>query len=128
MDAEILSFVIAGVAVAGAIAIYMIRKTRKETAARSWPAAEATIQTAGIEPVSMGRGYSDLPCFAFSYVVKQEYYSGRFALSAKGNRADELLRNLAGRKLTIHFDPRRPSSFFIPDRSIEDCEVYQLPD
>ncbi len=122
-----LFFVTAGAFVAGAIGFSMIRKARKNAAAQNWPVAEATIQTAAIEPVSMGRGYSDLPCFAFSYLVDGEYYSGRFALKAKGDRSDELLRELIESKLTIRYDPNRPSSFFIPDETVGGCEVYLLP-
>lgn len=76
----------------------------------------------------MGRGYSDLPCFAFSYLVAGEYYSGRFALWAKGGRSDELLRELIESKFTIRYDPDHPSSFFIPDETLGGCEVYLLPD
>ncbi len=67
----------------------------------------------------------ELPVFAFSYVVGEEYYAGRFALWAKGDRADTLIREMVDRKVLINYDPGRPERWFIPEKLIEGCPVEQ---
>jgi hypothetical protein len=99
-------------------------KAKQVDNAREWPAVEATIQSAEIERIGGGRNAPHLPCFAFSYVVDGEYYSGRFALSVKGDQADSLTKEMIDRKFSVNYDPARPSFFFIPD-DIEGCEVCQ---
>ena len=109
------------------IALFM-RRAFRENRALSWPSTEATIQSAGVKTIGTGRYSVDLPCFAFSYAVDGEYYSGRFALDAKGDRADTLVKELINKKLTMQYDPTRPSSYSIPDEWIEGCEVRLVPD
>ena len=67
-----------------------------------------------------------LPVFAFSYVVKGEYYSGRFALMPYTNDpGPSLFGRMIGRKLEIAYDARNPEAWFIPDELIEGCKVQQ---
>jgi len=67
--------------------------------------------------------YAELPSFDFSYVVDGEYYSGTFMLSATGERADTLMKELDGKEFEVSYDPTRPSRFYITEELIQGCEV-----
>lgn len=126
MDGTSLALILA-VCVIAALLARILWKASRDEAARNWPSAEATIQSAEMEEI--GTRYKvELPCFAFSYSVDGEYYSGRFSLSAKEERAAGLMKEMINRKLTIQYDPQKPSSFSIPAETIEDCEVGLVPD
>ncbi|MGA9062904.1 MAG: hypothetical protein WB341_14720 [Terracidiphilus sp.] len=125
MEGNTLILILLGVSVVIALVFWSRRKENRVEEALNWPTTEATVQTAAVERVGGGRYAPDLPVFAFSYVVEEEYYSGRFALDAKGDRADDLVKEMIDRKLAVCYDPKRPSTWFIPDESIEGCEVYQ---
>ncbi len=71
----------------------------------------------------MAGRYTRLPWFDFSYVVDGEYYSGTFMLSAQGDRANTLLKEMDGCKFGVCYDPTRPSRFWIAEETIEGCEV-----
>jgi hypothetical protein len=122
MGASGIEILIIGVCLVGPIIGYIVWKARRDIAAHNWPTVEATIQSADIEEVGI-RYKVPLPCFAFSYVIEGDYHSGRFALSVGGQQADGSLKELIGRKLTVHYDPKCPSSFYIPDEFIEGYDV-----
>jgi hypothetical protein len=113
-------------AVLGGLVSWRIWQKYRVTKAKGWPKTEATIQSGGIDIVAQRRYISVvLPCFAFSYVVDGEYFSGRFALSATGDQADDLIKEMIDRRFIVNYDPEKPSTFYIPDEFIEGCEVYQ---
>lgn len=89
---------------------------------------EATIQQAEfIEFTSNSKGERAhlYPCFAFSYVVDGEYYSGRFGLAVEGEPADELAREMKDQKFEVSYKPIRPSEYYIPDELMHGYEVLQ---
>jgi hypothetical protein len=123
--------ILASIAVLGVVAalfVQLFRNAGKEAAARSWPTVEATIQSAQREMVGSGRYAVELPCYAFSYVVDGEYHSGRFGLVKAIGGAGAPLRDMVDKKLTIQYDPKRPSSFRIPSAMIEGCQVHLIRD
>jgi hypothetical protein len=71
--------------------------------AKQWPSTEATIQTGAIEVVAQTRfNPVRLPAFAFSYHVRDEYYSGRFALLPYTVEYDEsMIDRMVGRKILV---------------------------
>jgi Protein of unknown function (DUF3592)/Mu transposase, C-terminal len=95
-------------------------RSRLEDEAKLWPMTEATVQ--GSEMRANGR-YDQLPSFIFSYAVGGEYYSGWFALSAHGDRADTLLKEMIDKKVVVRYDPNQPSKFYVSDETIDGCEV-----
>lgn len=113
------------IAVVGAVALGLRWWRRKGVEkAEGWPAAEATLESGGLEEVAQGR--SRLPTFAFSYQVAGKYYSGRFALVPYPTDAERsLIDRMIGRKLQVRYDPRHPELWFIPDKMIEGCKVEQ---
>ena len=128
MDVSMLTLLLLGFSVVAALVTWIRWKAKRVGEAKNWPSTEATVQSAAMENVGSNRNPVDLPCFAFSYSVEGEYYSGRFSLSAKGDRADTLIKAMIDRKLIVQYDPKQPSSYFIPDEIIEDCDVGLVSD
>jgi hypothetical protein len=89
--------------------------------AKQWPTTEARILTGAIEVVhSTQFAKIRLPAFAFSYQVRGEYYSGRFALTPYTVEYDEsLIDRMIGRKLVVCYDPAHPDRWLIPDEVID---------
>lgn len=114
-----------GILVVVASILFRWRISRRIKQARNWPAADATIHSAEVDRVGFGRKAADLPCFDFSYVVKGEDYSGRFALKATGDRAGELMQQMVQKKMAIRYDPKMPRGWYIPVDTIGGCEVVQ---
>lgn len=125
MATRVFIFFIAIVGVSVTALVAWTRKVKRVEQARRWPSTEATIQSAAIETFPAGRYTVNLPAFSFSYAVDGEYFSGRFALRASDNVADQLVKKLANQKLAVHYDPQHPESHFIPNDMIEGCEVLQ---
>lgn len=124
-----MSFAIFIVAFAGVFVVISIvgvaiwapaRQADRRAEAQLWPTTEATVQGSEMRMVSR---YESLPSFIFSYPVGEEYYSGWFTLSAEGERADALLKELDNKKFAIRYDPKDPSKFCISDEVIEGCTV-----
>jgi hypothetical protein len=118
--------ILIGICILVAVVLYLVRKEKRVEDAKAWPRTEARVQSAEFEVVAHGR-YVDieLPCFAFSYVVAGEYYSGRFALNAQGDKADELMKEMIDKKLEVHYDPQSPEKYYLPYDTLEGCEVEQ---
>jgi hypothetical protein len=115
----------------GAVAVFIAviaKRAKRQREAQSWPSTEGTVQSAAIETVGSGRSAVELPCFAFSYVVDGEYYSGRFSLSAHGDQADELVKKLGNVKFSVQYDPAKPASYYLPDDEMEGFEVGLVAD
>ena len=122
---DMLVKLIPAICVLAALAVWAVLRSKLSKAEEGWPSTEATIQSAAIENHG-GRYALDLPCFAFSYLANGEYYAGRFSLSANGDRADELTREMIGRKVAVRFDPKKPARHCIFDEMIEGCEVWLI--
>ena len=119
---------IAVLSVVVALFVRLFRIAKQDTESKTWPSTEGTIRSAGMENVGNGRYALNLPCFAFSYVVNGEYYSGRFSLSGCDDRSAALIRELIDRKLTVLYDPHKPSTCRISEVRIEGCAVGQTND
>jgi hypothetical protein len=123
--AVVLSIGVFGLTALIGSAVWIISSRSKLSAeARAWPTTEARIQNAST--TVLGRYSGPIPCFSFSYVVDGEYYSGSFGLSADGDRADTLARELIDKKILVSYDPDKPSKFYVPEETIEGCEVKQI--
>lgn len=112
--------------VAGVLFYRFARKMNLVDQAKSWPGTDATIQSSALEVVAHARyGEIELPCFAFSYVVGGQYYSGRFALMGLDDRPDDLLKTLVDTKLRVNYNPKQPAQWHIPQDRIEGYQVEQ---
>jgi len=98
-------------------------KKRAKTA-ESWPTTEATVQS-GEEVAMRARGGDIIICcFAFSYVVNGEYYSGRFELLPNSD-SDAVLSRMKDRKFQVHYAPAKPDTYYIPGEQMEGCDIEQ---
>lgn len=125
MDGAILAMWMLGLGACAAFVFSLWYISRRVKQARNWPQAEATIESAQMGRMGQGKKAVDLPCFAFSYVVKGRSYAGHFALRASGDRAESLMRQMVQKKMAIHYDPQWPAGWYIPVGTIGGCEVLQ---
>jgi hypothetical protein len=101
--------------------VALVRRTR------SWPMTSATIHSFEMEVKEFDKKTDIvLPCFTFSYVVSEEEYSGRFSLFTNGEEEGEsVAQKMIERKFELRYSPKRPSTWFIPDKKIDGYEVEQ---
>jgi hypothetical protein len=112
-----------------AIIVRLMRESSREKKSRAWPTAEAVVQSSDMEPVGKRRGSPLMqPCFAFSFEISGNYYSGRFSLEANDDQSTTLLREMIGRKVTVHYNPANPQDFVLREVLTEGCTMNALPD
>src|SRR3954463_15543523 len=93
---------------------------------KSWPTVEATVRSGNVEVVRHLRfGDIQLPVFEFSYVVRDQPYSERFALSMSSEPVDSLMNKMIGRRVTVQYDPANPAICYVPGEKIEGCRIEQ---
>jgi hypothetical protein len=92
-----------------------------------WPKIWATIHSANIEVMELdSKTDIMLPCFTFSYVVADKEYSGRFSLFTNGEEEGQsVAEKMIERKFELRYNPKRPSTWYIPDKKIDGYEVEQ---
>ncbi len=67
-----------------------------------------------------------LPCFTFSYAVADKEFSGRFSLFTNGQEEGEsVARQMIERRFEIRYNPKRPWTWYIPDKKMAGYEVEQ---
>lgn len=98
--------------------------------AADWPEAEAIIQSAELELVErVGHFRERLPFFTFSYLCDSQYYSGRFGLRVPEDQASAVMRERVNTKITVRYDPNRPSVFCLPEElSVNGFRVNTVPE
>ena len=116
----LLGIVLVLVGVVAGIKFLADREDKEIAETANWTEAEATIQQARMEQYDRQHWY---PCFAFSYAGGGEYFSGEFLLQAEGDAAEDMMKRLIERKFSINYDPRNPSSWYIPDPSMEEYSI-----
>lgn len=103
-----------------------IRRLNEVKKTKSWPAVEATVQSARVEAVRHMRfGEIQLPVFELSYLVREKPYAERFALSMCSEPIDTVMTKMVGRKVTVHYDPANPGACFVLGETIEGCRIEQ---
>lgn len=118
----VLGIAVVSVGVVMATGIYTRRIDSKVADTADWLESEATIQNAAIERLDK---YTWYPGFAFSYPVRDEYFSGKFFLKANEKEADELLSEVLHRKFSVQYDPDNPSEWYIAESSMDGYEIIQ---
>jgi hypothetical protein len=119
------AFVLLGLV--GVLIVQWLWRRRRAQQAKQWPISEATIESGAVEVVASARNMKvELPVFAVSYRVGQDYYSGHFALLPYiTDPGESLIGRMIGRKLQVRYDPKDAAVWFIPDDLIEGCKVEQ---
>lgn len=126
MNRGLLETVLYAAVIVGVIAVW-IRQTQRLYSAKRWPETQGTIESGIFETVERVRGVAIvLPVFAFSYVVKGEYYSGRFSLLPYSNDVGEaIVKIIVGRKVSVRYDPLHPEQWFVAEPFMEGYKVEQ---
>lgn len=105
----------------GAVGVFVLWRIRRPTPAdnpANWPKTEATIQSAG-KVIGSGRGSYPLDVGDFSYVVNDEYYSGRAMISRSFSTGDSQPRDLVNKKFQMRYNPRKPERFDLSESDVE---------
>ncbi|HKF49795.1 MAG TPA: hypothetical protein VKB38_20710 [Terracidiphilus sp.] len=104
------------------------RRAHKEIEeAADWPTTEATVQQTEVQEfiVNNRRDVHEYPCFTFSYVVNDDYYSGVFGLAVEGEPADRLRREMIDKKFALNYKPTEPAEYYIADEMMDGYEMLQ---
>ena len=104
---------LAVVVVFGAVAslvVWLRRRAAPQENTDSWPVTEATIQSVN-KVIGSGRGSYPIDVADFSYVVKDEYYSGRATISRSFSTGDSRSRDLVDKKFQVRYNPRKPDKY-----------------
>jgi hypothetical protein len=123
---ETVWLVLAVAVICVAFVSWLLRR-RKAKSTIHWPTTEATIESGAVEVVAREKfSKVELPVFAFSYRVREEYFSGRFALLPYiTDPGQSVIERMIGKKLQVRYDPARAEMWFIPDELIEGCKIEQ---
>jgi len=100
------------------IVIFIVRQPVSAKKAANWPVTEATIQSVGKVVVSTGRSSYSVIAGDFSYIVKDEYYSGRLKISRSFSTHDALPRDLVNQKTQVRYNPGKPEQYSVPPQEV----------
>jgi hypothetical protein len=112
---------LAVVFILGAIALvvgWLLRRQKRTDDTEKWPETEATIQSVG-KAIGSGRGSYPVDVGDFSYVVNDEYYSGRATISRSFSTGDFQPRDLVDKKFQVRYDPRKPDKYDVSQADVE---------
>jgi hypothetical protein len=76
----------------------------------NWPVTEATIQSVG-RVIDSGRRGEPFYVGDFSYVVNDEYYSGRATMSRTFTTGNSQPKDLVNKKIQVRFNPLKPDKY-----------------
>jgi hypothetical protein len=116
--------------------VFLVRRLVRPEEPANWPETEGTIQS--VSKVSGGRSSPPLDVADFSYTVKDEYYSGRLALSRPNDgrlavcrpfTSDASPKDLINQKIQVRYNPRKPEKFSVPPQEYGDflLDPYDNP-
>lgn len=100
------------------VVVSFVRRPVRAEKAANWPVAEGTIQSVGRVVVDAGRQSYSVDVGDFSYIVNDEYYSGRLTISRSFSTHDRLPKDLVGQKMQVRYDPRKPEKFSVPQAEL----------
>jgi hypothetical protein len=114
----------------GATAVLVLRFVRRPAPAdnpANWPVTEATIQIVG-RAIGSARGSLPIDVGDFSYVVNDEYYSGRATISRSFSAHETQPKDLVNKKFQLRYDPRKPEKFDLAESDLEGYIFYPYDD
>ena len=100
------------------IVITLVRQPVSAKKAANWPVAQATIQSVGKVVVSAGRHSYSVIAGDFTYIVNDEYYSGRLKISRSFSTHDATPKGLVDQKVQVRYNPRKPEQYSVPPQEV----------
>jgi hypothetical protein len=100
------------------LVVWLARAARRADEAANWPISEGTIQSVGKVVINSGRSAVTVDVGDFSYVVNNEYYSGRLRISNSFSNLDGQPRNLIHQRVQVQYDPQEPDKFSVPQQEV----------
>jgi hypothetical protein len=127
MNWPLFGIVFFAVGAVAAFVLWLIHRSSPQDNPGDWPTTEATIQSVG-RAISSGRGSYPIDVGDFSYVVNDEYYSGRATISRSFSAGDSKPKDLVDKKFNIRYDPRKPEKFDLSESDVEGYIFYPYDD
>jgi hypothetical protein len=100
------------------ILIVIIRQPVSAKKAANWPTAEATIRSVVRVVVSSGRSSYSVFAGDFSYIINDEYYSGRLKISRSFSTHDATPSGLVDQKVQVRYNPRKLEQYSVPPQEV----------
>jgi hypothetical protein len=113
----LIGIVFFAVGAVGSLALWYVRRRSPADNPATWLQAEATIQSVG-KVISRGRGSYPLDVGDFSYVVNDEYYSGRAQISRSFSTGEGQPKDLVNKKFQVRYDPRKPDKYDVSEAEV----------
>ena len=104
----------------GAAGVFVLGRVRRSPANNpaNWLETEATIQSVGKMVEGSGRYSCQVDVGDFTYIVNDEYYSGRATISSSFSTGDSQLRDLVNKKFQVRYDPRKPEKYNVSQSDV----------
>ena len=115
--AETFILVISILVALAAGAAWIVRRPTHAKITEPWLETEATIQSVG-KVIGSGRGSYPLDVGDFSYVVNDEYYSGRARISRSFSTHDALPKDLINQKFQVRYNPGKPEKYDVAQAEV----------
>lgn len=100
------------------LVIFLVRRPVSPEKAASWPVTEGTIQSVGKVHVDAGRNSYSIDVGDFSYIVNDDYYSGRLTITRSFSTHDAQPRDLVNQKIQVRYNPRKPEKYSVPQAEL----------
>jgi hypothetical protein len=95
-------------AAATALGLLAVLKRRYAVRTATWPTVRAKIENIFLDaPNSLGNPVTNA-VLAYSYSVRDSFYSGQITLSAGESSLESLREDMIGQHITVQYDPGRP--------------------
>jgi len=98
------------------LAVWLVRQPVSAKKAANWPVTEATIRSVRKLTIATGRFADFVIAGDFTYIVNDEYYSGRLTISRSFSTHDATPKALVDQKVQVRYNPRKPEEYSVlPD-------------
>jgi hypothetical protein len=98
------------------LAVWLVRQPVSAKKAANWPVTEATIRSVRKLTIATGRFADFVIAGDFTYIVNDEYYSGRLTISRSFSTHDATPKALVDQKVQVRYNPRKPEQYSVPSQ------------
>jgi hypothetical protein len=100
------------------LVVWLVRRPVRSEKAANWPVAEATIQSVGRVVVDAGRQSYSVDVGDFSYIVDDDFYSGRLTISSSFSTHAAQPKDLTSQKIQVRYNPQKPEQYSVPQQEL----------